>query len=56
MNTLRDQYKSGQPNANVVSAALGAALVLAERLGPSVIDPQDVQTLAAFGPTVAGMS
>lgn len=54
VNTLREQYTGGQPNAHVVSAALGAALVLAERLGPSVIDPQDVQALAAFGPTLAG--
>lgn len=54
VNTLREQYKGGQPNAHVVSAALGAALVLAERLGPSVIDPQDVQALATFGPTLTG--
>jgi len=56
MQTLREQYKSGQPNPHVVSAALGAALVLAERLGPSVIDPQDAQELAAFGPTIVGRS
>ena len=54
VNTLREQYRGGQPNAHVVSAALGAALVLAERLGPGVIDPLDVQALAAFGPTIAG--
>jgi hypothetical protein len=52
LSTLRDQYAGGQPNAHIVSAALGAALVLLERLGPSVINPQDVQALAAFGPSL----
>ena len=56
VNTLREQYTSAQPNAHVVSATLGAALVLAERLGPSVVDPQDLQALAAFGPTLTARS
>ena len=56
INTVREQYSGGQPNAHVVSAALGAALVVAERLGPSVIDPLDVQALAAYGPTIGGRS
>ena len=51
VDTLREQYQSNQPNAHVVSAALGATLVIANRLGPGVIDPEDVQALASFGPT-----
>jgi len=52
LSTLRAQYAGGQPNADIVSAALGAALVVLERLGPSVVNPQDVQALAAFGPSL----
>ena len=52
LSALRAQYAGGQPNADIVSAALGAALVVLERLGPSVVNPQDVQALAAFGPSL----
>jgi phosphoglycolate phosphatase-like HAD superfamily hydrolase len=52
LSTVRTQYAGGQPNADIVSAALGAALVVLERLGPSAVNPQDVQALAAFGPSL----
>ena len=47
---VRIQLEAARPNAHVLSAALGAALVVADRLGPTVVNPQDVRALAAYGP------
>jgi phosphoglycolate phosphatase-like HAD superfamily hydrolase len=51
LGTVRRQFEAVSPNAHVVSAALGAVLVVADRLGPTVLNPQDVRALAGFGPS-----
>ena len=43
--------RAASPNPHVVSAALGAVLVVADRLGPTVLNPQDIRALAGFGPS-----
>jgi hypothetical protein len=48
---VRSQLEAVSPNPHVVSAALGAVLVVADRLGPTVLNPQDVRALAGFGPS-----
>jgi hypothetical protein len=42
------EQASPQPNQNLVSAAIGATLVLAERLGPEVAQPELIQDLASY--------
>lgn len=49
--TVKRQFEAASPNAHVLSAALGAALVVAERLGPTIVNPQDVRALAVYGPS-----
>jgi len=51
LGTVRSQFEAVSPNPHVVSAALGAVLVVADRLGPIVFNPQDVRALAGFGPS-----
>jgi MoxR-like ATPase len=48
---VRSQFGAAAPNPHVVSAALGAVLVVADRLGPTVLNPQDVRALAGFSPS-----
>jgi Effector-associated domain 1/SIR2-like domain len=48
---VRSQIEAASPNPHVVSAALGAVLVVADRLGPTVLNPQDIRALAGFGPS-----
>ena len=55
--TVKEEYSSGEPNQQIISAAVGGAAILAERLalefGPKVIKPEEVRDLASFVPTVA---
>jgi hypothetical protein len=51
LGAVRSQFDAVSPNAHVLSAALGAVLVVADRLGPTVLNPQDVRALAGFGPS-----
>jgi hypothetical protein len=46
------EYSHSVPNQDIISASVGAAVVLAERLGPDVVKPDVVQELAAFAPRV----
>jgi hypothetical protein len=48
--TVETEQGHDRPNQDVVSAALGAMLVLAERMGPDVARPDVVQTLRSFFP------
>ena len=48
---VRSQFEAALPNPHVVSAALGAVLVVADRLGPTILNPQDIRALAGFGPS-----
>ena len=54
---VQEQYSSDDPNQQIISAAVGAAAILAERLlvelGATVIKPEEVRDLASFVPTVA---
>jgi hypothetical protein len=54
---VQEQYVSKDPNQQIISAAVGAAAILAERLlvelGATVIKPEEVRDLASFVPTVA---
>lgn len=57
VEAVRDQYSAGEPNQQIISAAVGAAAILAERLsvefGPRVVKAEEVRDLASFVPTVA---
>jgi hypothetical protein len=54
---VKEQYASGEPNQQIISAAVGAAAILAERLnvehGVSCVTTAQVRELASFVPTVA---
>jgi hypothetical protein len=55
---LVEAFARPEPNQFLVSAALGAALAIADRLlsefGTELINPEDVKRLAGFMPTAAG--
>ena len=48
LSAVEAEQAGGRPNPHVVSAAIGATLVLAERLGPEVARPDLVQELASY--------
>jgi hypothetical protein len=54
---VKEQYSSGEPNQQIISAAVGAAAILAERLyvelGSEIVKPEEVRDLASFVPTTA---
>jgi molecular chaperone GrpE (heat shock protein) len=54
---VKEQYSAGVPNQQIISAAVGAAAILAERLyvelGEQVVKREDVRSLASFVPTTA---
>jgi hypothetical protein len=50
VNTVKKEYRTPTPNQHVVSAAIGATLLMAERLGASVVQPELVRELAALAP------
>jgi hypothetical protein len=54
---VQEQYATAEPNQQIISAAVGAAAILAERLyvelGAKVVRPETVRDLASFVPTVA---
>ncbi len=53
-STIEREYSRDEPNQHIVSGAIGATVVVAERLGPEVVKPELVRALAAFAPSVAG--
>jgi hypothetical protein len=56
--SIKEEYARSESNHFVISAALGATVILAERLcielGAEVVKPEHVRQLAAFAPSVAG--
>jgi len=54
---VKEQYSTSTPNQQIISAAVGAAAILAERLyvelGSDVVKPEEVRDLASFVPTMA---
>ncbi len=56
-DAVKEQYSTGAPNQQIISAAVGAAAILAERLyvelGEQVVKREDVSSLASFVPTTA---
>ncbi len=57
LQTLETELVKDSPNQILVSASLGAALTLADRLlteyGSSLLEPNDVKQLASLVPTAA---
>ncbi|MFC1878609.1 SIR2 family protein [Chloroflexota bacterium] len=51
VNSVVAEYHREQPNQTIVSAAVGATLVLAERLDDDVVDAGLVDKLASFAPS-----
>jgi hypothetical protein len=51
--TVEGEQGSDQANQHVVAAAIGATVVVAERLGPDVVRSDLVQQLAAYVPSVS---
>lgn len=55
---VEEEYARDEPNHFVISAAIGATVMLAERLcvelGPDIVKAEYVRRLAAFAPSVAG--
>ncbi len=54
VQSVEAEYQREHPNQSIVSAAIGATVVLAERLGKNVVDPKLVHDLAAFAPSAFG--
>jgi len=50
-NTVKAEYERDETNQDVVSAAIGATVLLADRLGPDLVDQQAVQALASIAPS-----
>jgi len=54
VSAIQGEYRRETPNQSIVAAAIGATVVLAERLGAEVVDPAVVQQLAAYAPSTVG--
>jgi hypothetical protein len=52
-NTVEKEYDRAAPNQDVVSAAIGATVYLAGRLGPKLVDQQAVADLGSIAPGAA---
>jgi hypothetical protein len=52
-NTVKKEYERDDPNQDVVSAAIGATVYLAGRLGPSLVDPEAIAKLGSIAPGAA---
>jgi hypothetical protein len=50
VNSIKAEYKRTAPNQDVIGAAIGATLILANRLGPEVVDPKLLAQLADIAP------
>lgn len=50
-NTVKKEYQREEPNQDVVSAAIGASVMLANRLDPELVDRQAVEALGAMAPS-----
>jgi hypothetical protein len=53
-NTVKQEYERDEPNQDVVSAAIGATVYLAARLGPDVVDQEAVADLGSIAPGAVG--
>ena len=51
VDTLKAEYNREQPSQDVIGAVIGATVLLAERLGPSVVEPEMVRRLAFIAPS-----
>jgi hypothetical protein len=54
LKIIRKEYEREIPNQAIVSAAVGAAVLLAERLGSELIDVELIEELASFAPSAWG--
>ena len=52
VNTVKQEYSKVQPNQHIVSASIGATVVVGERLGGEIVKPELVSELASFAPSV----
>jgi hypothetical protein len=53
-NTVKKEYERAEPNQDVVSAAIGATVYLAGRLGPDAVDQEAVTDLGSIAPGAVG--
>lgn len=53
VNTLTDEYARTPPSQEVIGAAIGATILLAERLGKEVVDDELVRRLLPLAPSTA---
>jgi hypothetical protein len=52
IETVKTEYANTAPNQDIISAAVSAICLLAERLSPEVVDPQLVSALAVYVPNI----
>lgn len=50
-NTVKKEYARDEPNQDVVSAAIGATVLLADLLDPQLVDDQAVEGLVSIAPS-----
>jgi hypothetical protein len=54
VQSVEMEYQRQDPNQAIISAAISATVLIAERLGGSVVDPSVVQQLSRYAPSAWG--